>query len=73
MESLKKISKEKPRNLWKIVDSNKYHVHVTISTIDSATKSEEIDDKVIYMDEIEKRKEVYGICGKCNEPGTGDY
>ncbi|EXX54109.1 Skm1p [Rhizophagus irregularis DAOM 197198w] len=24
------------------------------------------------MDEIEKRKEVYGICGECNEPGTGE-
>ncbi|GBC25955.2 kinase-like domain-containing protein [Rhizophagus irregularis DAOM 181602=DAOM 197198] len=62
------LNKEKPRNLWKGVDSKKYHVHVTISTIDSATKSEEIDDKVIYMDEIEKRKEAYGICGECNEP-----
>ncbi|UZO01760.1 uncharacterized protein OCT59_020271 [Rhizophagus irregularis] len=66
------LNKEKPRNLWKGVDSKKYHVHVTISTIDSATKSEEIDDKVIYMDEIEKRKEAYGICGECNEPGTGE-
>ncbi|CAB4474710.1 unnamed protein product [Rhizophagus irregularis] len=60
MEILNKISKEKPRNLWKKVDSNKYHKHVTISSIDSATKSEEIDDRIIYMDEIEKRKEVYG-------------
>src|SRR5438445_686946 len=23
------------------------------------------------MEDIEKRKEVYGICGECNEPGTG--
>jgi hypothetical protein len=23
------------------------------------------------MDDLEKRKEVYGICGECNEPGTG--
>jgi hypothetical protein len=24
------------------------------------------------MEDIEKRKEVYGICGECNEPGTGN-
>ncbi|RGB40714.1 kinase-like domain-containing protein [Rhizophagus diaphanus] len=71
MEILNKTFKEKPRDLWKYVDSDKYHKHVTISTIDSATKSEEIDDRVVYMDEIEKRKEAYGICGECNEPGTG--
>ena len=23
------------------------------------------------MKDLEKRKEVYGICGECNEPGTG--
>ncbi|RGB41145.1 kinase-like domain-containing protein [Rhizophagus diaphanus] len=45
-------------------------LHVTISSIDS--KSEEIDDKVVYMNDIEKRKEAYGICGECNEPGTGE-
>ena len=26
---------------------------------------------VVYMDDLEKRKEVYGICGECNQPGTG--
>ena len=45
--------------------------HVLISSIGSTTKSEEIDDEVIYMEDLEKRKEVYGICGECNEPGTG--
>jgi hypothetical protein len=25
------------------------------------------------MDDLEKRKQVYGICGECNEPGTGEY
>ena len=30
-----------------------------------------MDDRVIYMEDLEKRKEVYGICGECNEPGTG--
>ena len=44
-------------------------MHVLIS---STTKSEEIDDRVIYVEDLEKRKEVYGICGECNEPGTGE-
>src|SRR4051794_8015407 len=26
---------------------------------------------VVYMDDLEKRKEAYGICGECNQPGTG--
>ncbi|POG81413.1 hypothetical protein GLOIN_2v1470792 [Rhizophagus irregularis DAOM 181602=DAOM 197198] len=69
MEILNKTSKGKQRNLWKGVDWDKYQVHVTISSINS----EEIDDKVIYMDDIEKRKEDYGICGECNEPGTGAF
>ena len=25
------------------------------------------------MEDLEKRKEAYGICGECNEPGTGAY
>ena len=25
------------------------------------------------MKDLERRKEVYGICGECNEPGTGSY
>src|SRR5688500_12256073 len=25
------------------------------------------------MEDLEKRKKVYGICGECNEPGTGEY
>ena len=25
------------------------------------------------MEDLEKRKEAYGICGECNEPGTGMY
>ena len=27
--------------------------------------------KEVYIEDLEKRKEVYGICGECNEPGTG--
>ncbi|UZO01816.1 uncharacterized protein OCT59_020327 [Rhizophagus irregularis] len=71
MEILNKISKEKPRNLWKRVDFNEYQIHA-ISSIDSTTKSEEIDDKVVYMEDLEKRKKAYGTCGECNEPGTGE-
>ncbi|GBC26024.2 kinase-like domain-containing protein [Rhizophagus irregularis DAOM 181602=DAOM 197198] len=59
MEILNKISKEKPRNLWKRVDFNEYQIHA-ISSIDSTTKSEEIDDKVVYMEDLEKRKKAYG-------------
>jgi hypothetical protein len=25
------------------------------------------------MEDLEKRKEAYGICGECDEPGTGYY
>ncbi|GBB91323.1 hypothetical protein RclHR1_18540002 [Rhizophagus clarus] len=60
---------EKPKNLWKI--NTEYEAHVTISTIDSITESEDADKK-IYMKDLEKRKQVYGICGECNEPGTGN-
>ncbi|RIA99730.1 kinase-like domain-containing protein [Glomus cerebriforme] len=67
MEILNETFKEKPRNLWKGVNGCKYQNYVTISS----TKSEEIDDKIIYIEDLEKRKEVYGICGECNEPGTG--
>ncbi|CAB4420392.1 unnamed protein product [Rhizophagus irregularis] len=65
--------KENKRRLWKSVDFDVYQKHVTISTIGSTTESaEEIDDKIVYMEDLEKRKQVYGICGECNEPGTGD-
>ncbi|POG82985.1 kinase-like domain-containing protein [Rhizophagus irregularis DAOM 181602=DAOM 197198] len=64
--------KENKRSLWESVNYDKYQKHVTISTIDSTTESsEEIDDKIVYMEDLEKRKQVYGICGECNEPGTG--
>jgi hypothetical protein len=25
------------------------------------------------MEDLEKRKQAYGICGECNEPGTGEF
>jgi hypothetical protein len=47
-------------------------LHVTISTNDSTTESaKEADKRIVYMEDLEKRKKVYGICGECNEPGTG--
>ncbi|RGB29770.1 hypothetical protein C1646_766168 [Rhizophagus diaphanus] len=70
MEILNKTSKDNPRNLWKGVNFDT--THVTVSTNNSAIKLEEIDDNVIFMNEIEKRKEIYGLCGECNEPGTGE-
>ncbi|POG65207.1 hypothetical protein GLOIN_2v1880772, partial [Rhizophagus irregularis DAOM 181602=DAOM 197198] len=74
MELSKMNSKENNRNLWKDVYYDEYQYHVTISTIGSTTESaEEIDDKIVYMEDLEKRKQVYGICGECNEPGTGQY
>ncbi|CAB4439061.1 unnamed protein product [Rhizophagus irregularis] len=74
MEISKETSKEKPKNSWRYVDSSKYQVHVTISpSIDpTIILEEEITNKgVVYMEDLEKREEVYGVCGECNEPGTG--
>ncbi|CAB4414499.1 unnamed protein product [Rhizophagus irregularis] len=56
------------KNLWKDFDLS-YQIHVAISTIDS----EDADERVVYMEDLEKRKQVYGICGECKEPGTGEY
>ncbi|PKY47567.1 hypothetical protein RhiirA4_403562, partial [Rhizophagus irregularis] len=48
-------SKENLKSLW-----------ITISTIDSTTELiEEATRKVVYMNDLEKRKQVYGICGEC--------
>ncbi|POG74634.1 kinase-like domain-containing protein [Rhizophagus irregularis DAOM 181602=DAOM 197198] len=65
-------SKENFKSLWENYNGE-YQSHViTNSTIDSTTELiEESDSKVVYMTDLEKRKQVYGICGECNEPGTG--
>ncbi|RIA86296.1 kinase-like domain-containing protein [Glomus cerebriforme] len=73
MEISKKIYEEKPKNLWKSADLKHYQVHVKLSSPDSTTESEEKDERVVYMEDLEKRKKVYGICGECNEPGTGFF
>ncbi|GES88168.1 kinase-like domain-containing protein [Rhizophagus clarus] len=57
---------EKPKNLWKGVVGD-YQLHVTIST----SESEDVDESVVYMEDLEKRKQVYGICGECKEPEGG--
>ncbi|UZO15506.1 uncharacterized protein OCT59_006926 [Rhizophagus irregularis] len=50
---------------WKYNDE--YQVHVT----NSLTESDNVDEKTVYMEDLKKREEVYGICVECNEPGTG--
>ena len=47
--------------------------HATISSIDSISELNEGDKKIVLIKDLEKRKEAYGICGECNEPGTGNY
>ncbi|GES88143.1 kinase-like domain-containing protein [Rhizophagus clarus] len=61
---------EKPKNLWNKFNAN-YQIHVTISTVGSITESKEVDERIIYMEDLEKRKKAYGICGECNEPEGG--
>ncbi|GBC36046.2 kinase-like domain-containing protein [Rhizophagus irregularis DAOM 181602=DAOM 197198] len=56
---------KKPRNKWKSVDPNRNQRYVT------TTELEDADERAIYMKDLYKRKQVYGICGECNEPGTG--
>ncbi|GES88176.1 kinase-like domain-containing protein [Rhizophagus clarus] len=58
---------EIPMNLWIVVDGTKYQDHVTIFT----SESEDVDERVVYIDDLENRKQAYGICGECKEPGTG--
>ncbi|CAB4482323.1 unnamed protein product [Rhizophagus irregularis] len=62
---------EKPKDLWEDTDSSKYQMHVTISTIDSTIKPENVDESVVYIEDLEKRKQAYGICGECKEPEGG--
>ncbi|GBC25742.2 kinase-like domain-containing protein [Rhizophagus irregularis DAOM 181602=DAOM 197198] len=59
---------EKPKNLWKYVDENEFHIYVAISTVNSTTE-ENVYERVVYIEDLEKRKQAYGICGECKEPG----
>ncbi|GES83757.1 kinase-like domain-containing protein [Rhizophagus clarus] len=54
------------RNLWNSLNSD-YQYHVSL-------KSDNIGDLSrlpIYINDLKKRKEIYGLCGECNKPGTG--
>ncbi|UZO13269.1 uncharacterized protein OCT59_004773 [Rhizophagus irregularis] len=62
---------EKPNDIWEDTDDSKYQLHVTISTIDSTIKPENVDESVVYIEDLEKRKQAYGICGECKEPEGG--
>ncbi|CAB5376972.1 unnamed protein product [Rhizophagus irregularis] len=55
---------ETPKNLWEDTDTNKYQDHVTIPTINSTIESENVDERVVYIGDLEKRKQAYGICGE---------
>ncbi|CAB5354343.1 unnamed protein product [Rhizophagus irregularis] len=63
-------SKTGAKNLWKECDEV-HQLHATIFSIGStSTESDETNflfKKINIMD-LEKRKEVYGVCGECNEP-----
>ncbi|CAB4444208.1 unnamed protein product [Rhizophagus irregularis] len=56
---------EIPKKFMEEYDEDKYQDHVTIPTIDSAIESENVDDRVVYIGDLEKRKQAYGICGEC--------
>ncbi|UZO12896.1 uncharacterized protein OCT59_004404 [Rhizophagus irregularis] len=71
--TLRNNSKTDAKNLWKEIDNDdeEYQYHATIFSTDSTTESDETISylkKVNIMD-LEKRKEIYGVCGECNEPG----
>ncbi|RIA80749.1 kinase-like domain-containing protein [Glomus cerebriforme] len=54
------------KNLWKSPNINfQYHIS------DKSDVVHNTDRQVIYKDDLKKRKEIYGICGECGEPGTG--
>ncbi|GES90480.1 kinase-like domain-containing protein [Rhizophagus clarus] len=61
-------SKTKARDLWVKNTHSQYQLNVTITPLEGTN---ETGKKIILMEDLEKRKEVYGICGECNEPGTG--
>ncbi|CAB5329210.1 unnamed protein product [Rhizophagus irregularis] len=69
--TIKNNSKTDAKNLWKKDYDDDYQLHATIFSTDSTTESDEtisVFKKVNIMD-LEKRKELYGVCGECNEPG----
>ncbi|EXX51580.1 Bck1p [Rhizophagus irregularis DAOM 197198w] len=66
------ITKTGVKNLWKECEDGEYQLHTTIfSTTESDEPSFAL--KRVNIKDLDKRKEVYGICGECNEPGTGSH
>ncbi|PKY56410.1 hypothetical protein RhiirA4_411143, partial [Rhizophagus irregularis] len=53
-------SKENFKSLWEEHNYD-YQLHVTISTTELI---EEANEKTVYMNDLGKRKQVYGICGE---------
>ncbi|CAB5354383.1 unnamed protein product [Rhizophagus irregularis] len=59
------------KNLWIDYDHSDYQMHATIFSTDSTESDENTSIlKKINIIDLEKRKEVYGICGECNEPAA---
>ncbi|GBC54184.2 kinase-like domain-containing protein [Rhizophagus irregularis DAOM 181602=DAOM 197198] len=69
MNTLENSSKTGVKNLWKEWDEI-HQIHTTIFSTDTTIKSDETNSffKKINIMDLEKRKEVYGVCGECNEP-----
>ncbi|CAB5362343.1 unnamed protein product [Rhizophagus irregularis] len=68
--TIRNNSKTDAENSWKD-DNDDYQAHATIFSTDSTTESDETTSmrKRVNIMDLEKRKEAYGVCGECNEPG----
>ncbi|GBC46633.2 kinase-like domain-containing protein [Rhizophagus irregularis DAOM 181602=DAOM 197198] len=70
--TIRNNSKPDAKNLWKEIEDedDEYQFHATIFSTDSTTESDETISvfKRVNITDLEKRKEVYGVCGECNEP-----
>ncbi|GBC34575.2 kinase-like domain-containing protein [Rhizophagus irregularis DAOM 181602=DAOM 197198] len=44
----------------------------TNASVETEVKNGEIDDESTFMNDIETRKAIYGICTECDNPFTGD-
>ncbi|CAB4404286.1 unnamed protein product [Rhizophagus irregularis] len=70
--TIRNNSKTDAKNLWKEDEDDEYQIHATILSTDSTTESDETTSirKIVNIMDLEKRKEAYGVCGECNEPGN---
>ncbi|GBC06542.1 hypothetical protein RclHR1_00690032 [Rhizophagus clarus] len=60
---------KKSKNLWNF--DSKYQAHAIVTAIDITNELGDTDERIVYIEDLEKRKKAYGICGECKEPGTG--